>query len=131
MHPKLNPSLIYYTIAQSKQKRKLWSTESMETAVESVKGGKGLREASRLYNVSVKSLRRRVTGVVERDCWPGPATELTKSEEDEIVDYLIQMAYMGYGLTREAVIHMVLKNVNESKPSFQKWKGWSMVVWWI
>ena len=86
----------------------------METAVECVKGSKGLREASRLYNLPVESLRRRVTGVVEIDCRPGPATELMKSEEDEIADYLIQMAYMGYGLTREAVIHMVLKNVNEA-----------------
>ena len=32
------------------QKRKMWSTESMEAAVESVKDGKGLWEASRLYN---------------------------------------------------------------------------------
>ena len=36
------------------------------------------------------------------DCRPGPPTVLTKSEEDEIVQYLIQMADMGYGLTREA-----------------------------
>ena len=40
------------------------------------------------------------------DCRPGPPTVLTKSEEDEIVQYLIQMADMGYGLTREAVMHM-------------------------
>lgn len=91
-------------MAQSKQKRKLWSSESMEAAVESVKGGKGLREASRLYNVPIE---RWVTGMVEMDCRPGPATVLTKSEEDEIVHYLIQMADMGYGLTREAVVHMV------------------------
>ena len=63
MHPKLNQSftITLDTMAQSKQKQKLWSTESMEATVESVKGGKGLREASRLYNVSIESLRRRVT----------------------------------------------------------------------
>ena len=87
----------------------------MEAAVESVKGGKGLQEASRLYNVPVESLRRRVTGVVEMDCRPGPTTVLTKSEEDEIADYLIQMADMGYGLTREAVMHMVYSYVEKCK----------------
>jgi len=60
----------------------------MKAAVESVQGGKGLQEA--LYNIPA-----------------GPPKVLTKSEEDEIVQYLIQMADMGYGLTREAVMHMV------------------------
>ena len=64
----------------------------------------------------VENLRRRVTGVVEMDCQPGPATVLTKSE-DEIADYLIQMADMGYGLTREAVVHMVYSYVETCKRS--------------
>ena len=87
--------------------RKLWSDESMRAAVQSVNQGKGLREAARLYNVPVETLRRRVTGMVDLDCRPGPATILTKEEEETIVHYLIQMADMGYGLTREAVMHMV------------------------
>ena len=53
-------------------KRKLWADESMVNAVKSVQEGKGLREASRLYNVLVETLRRRVTGVVEIVCRPGP-----------------------------------------------------------
>ena len=40
------------------------------------------------------------------DCQLGPTTVLTKSE-NEIADYLIQMTDMGYGLTHEAVMHMV------------------------
>ena len=34
-------------MSQPKQKRKLWSSESMKAAIKSVKGDKGLREASR------------------------------------------------------------------------------------
>ena len=86
----------------------------MAAAVEYVKDGKGLREASRLYNVPAESLR---TGTVDMDCRLGPATVLTKSEEDEIVRYLIQMAYMGYGLTREAVMHMVCVYVDRCQRS--------------
>ena len=79
----------------------------MKAAVQSVADGQGLREASRLYNVPVETLRRRVTGKVDIDSRPGPPTVLTPSEEQEIVRYLILMADMGYGLTREAVMHMV------------------------
>ena len=97
------------------QTRKLWSQESMEAAVQSVQEGKGLREASRLYNVPVETLRQRVTGKVELDCRPGPPTVLTQEEEGEIVRYLIQMADMGYGLTKEAVMYMVGAYVTKCK----------------
>lgn len=85
-------------------KRKQWSSESMSEAVKSVEAGKGLREASRQYAVPVETLRRRVNGSVELECKPGPATVFTGEEEDEICKYLIAMADMGYGLTREMVM---------------------------
>ena len=88
------------------QKRKLWSDESMAAAVVSVKDGRGLREASRLYNVPVETLRRRVIGLVEVNCRPGPATALTEDEELRLSEYLVQMADMGFGLSREDVMHM-------------------------
>lgn len=64
-------------------KRKLWSQESMKAAVQSVAEGRGLREASWLYNVPVEMLRRCVTGKVDIDCRPGSPTVLTESEEKE------------------------------------------------
>ena len=66
--------------------------------------GKGLREASRLYNVLVETLRRRVTGVVEIVCRPGPHTILTESEEQRLAVYIVDMAEMGFGLTKEDVL---------------------------
>ncbi len=50
------------------QKRKLWSEESMIAAMKYAEDGKGLRKASRLYNVPVETLRRRVTGAVQVGC---------------------------------------------------------------
>ncbi len=88
------------------QKRKLWSDLAMVEAVECVASGKGLREAARLYNVPVETLRRRVNGTVMLDCRPGPATVFTKEEEDQLVKYLIDMADMGYGLSRELVMRI-------------------------
>ena len=48
----------------------------MEAAYQVVLDGKGLRETSRLYNVPVETLRRRVNGSVGLGCKPGPATIL-------------------------------------------------------
>ena len=50
------------------QKRKLWSEESMIAAMKYVEDGKGLRVASKLYNVPVETLRRRATGAVQVGC---------------------------------------------------------------
>ena len=87
--------------------RRKWSAQSMEQAVSSVKNeGKGLREASRLYDVPVETLRRRVNGLVEMDCRPGPATVLLKEEEDQIYRYLLEMCDMGFGVGRETVMRI-------------------------
>ena len=87
--------------------RQKWSAQSMEQAVASVKDeGTGLRQVSRLYNVPVEMLRRRVNGCVEMDCRPGPATVLLKEEEDQIYDYLLEMCEMGFGISRETVMRI-------------------------
>ena len=71
----------------------------MEAAYEAVINSKGLREASRMHNMPVETLRR-VTGSVAMGCKPGPATILSDEEEDLLCEYIIDM---GYGLTREDV----------------------------
>ena len=46
-------------------KRKLWSEETMFAAVSSIiNDNKDLREAARLYNIPVETLRRHATGMV-------------------------------------------------------------------
>ena len=93
------------------QKRKLWSEKSMIAAMKYVEGGEGLRAASRLYNVPVETLRRRVTGAVQVGCRPGPATVLTKEEEDRLSHHLKEMVEMGFGLTREDIARLAFNIV--------------------
>ena len=88
-----------------------------------MKASRMVRGYGRHHGCIIETLRRRVTGRVDMDCRPGPSTVLTKSEEDEIVRYLIQMADMGYGLTREAVMHIsgvCIRREMPEKSSFQK-----------
>ena len=85
------------------QKRKFWTDESMEAAYQAVLDGKGLRETSRLYNVPVETLRRRVNGSVGLGCKPGPATILNNEQEDLLCDYIIKIGNMGFGMTKDDV----------------------------
>ena len=73
-------------------KRRLWNDESMVAAIKYVEEGKGLREAARLHNVLVESLRRRIIGTVEPICRPGPPTVLTLVEEESLERYIMNMA---------------------------------------
>lgn len=100
----------------AKQQRKLWSEESMAAAVSSIREDKkGLRETARLNNIPVETLRRHVSGMVEAGCKPGPRTVLTDEEADRLAQYLVEMADMGFGLTREAVMEMAFTIVEKSK----------------
>ncbi len=96
-------------------KRKQWTDVSMSAAVDSViKENRSLREASRLYNVPLESLRRRVNGSVPLYCRPGPPTVLTDEEEKLLAEYLIKMADMGFGLSRERVMSTAYSIVTKS-----------------
>ena len=87
----------------------------MVAAVNSVlEGGYGLREAARLHNVPIETLRRRVTGSVKLDGKPGPTTVLTDEEEDRVAQYLLKMSEMGFGLTKEAVMGIAFSIASKS-----------------
>ena len=97
-------------------KRKLWTEESMTAAVNSIHHeNKRLREAARLYNIPVETLGRHACGIVEEECKPGPSTVLTDEEEERLSSYLIEMADMGFSLSRDAVMEMAFMIVDRNQ----------------
>ena len=76
----------------------------MMGAVKCVEEGKSLREASRLYNIPLETLRRWVNGTVDVVCRPGLPTILMDEEERQLESYVLEMAAMGFGLSREDVM---------------------------
>ena len=83
----------------------------MAAALQDVKDGMGVREASRLYNLPYETLRRRVAENVDLECRPGPPTVLTENEETELASYCVKMADMGFGLSRTDVMVVAFKIV--------------------
>ena len=76
----------------------------MTSAVGFCAGGGALREAVRRYNVPLATLSRRVHGTVKMGCRPGPEPVLPPAAEDSLVNYIIEMADMGFGLSRQDVM---------------------------
>ena len=96
--------------ARKSEKRKLlWTKGSMAAAVRNVEAGMGIREASRLYNIPFETLRRRINHIVPLECRSGPPTVLTEGEEHQLASYCVKMADMGFGLSREDVMHTAFK----------------------
>ena len=48
------------------------------------------------------------------ECKPGPSTILTKDEENCLVDYVIEMADRGFGLTNEDLMRTAFAIVERS-----------------
>lgn len=63
----------------------------MAAAVDYVNKGNPLREGSRLYNIPVETLRRRVE---QQQTWP--STVLAEDEEDQLAKYIVEMADRGF-----------------------------------
>ena len=72
------------------------------------------RKGSRLYNVPVEILRRRVTGMVDLSCKPRPSTVLTPEEEEQLYKYAVEMADHGFGLTRNDLMRLAFVIVVKS-----------------
>ena len=87
----------------------------MKEAVAYVQNGHGLREAARLYNVPVETLRRRTSGKVSMECKPGPSNILTKDEEKCLVDYVTEMTDRAFGLTNEDLMRTAFAIVERSR----------------
>ena len=96
------------------KRRRQWTQESMVAGVRAVAEGMGLREASRLYNLPIETLKRRTTGQIPLEAKPGPTTVLTEEEESKLYEYCIKMADMGFGLSQEDLRHISFRIVEAS-----------------
>ena len=82
-------------------KRKQWTNEHMEKALEKVKSGNtSINQAAKDHGVPPTTLKNRVSGRVEHNTNPGPSRYLNETEEKEFEDFLMQTSSVGYGRSK-------------------------------
>jgi len=96
-------------------KRKQWTNESMEAAMQAVrKGTISVNKAALLHGVPPTTLKDRLSGRVAHGTKPGPVKYLNDEEERTLSDYLVNAAKTGYGKTRKQV-KAIVENVAKEK----------------
>ena len=85
----------------------------MRSAVTACANGTTLRHSACKYNVPVTTLYRRVNGIVAMGSRPGP-TPVLSSMEDRLAHYLVEMANMGFGLSRQEVMRLAFQIAEEN-----------------
>ena len=84
-----------------------WSEDDLEKALAFVKGHHGsFREASQVYGIPKSTLHNHYNGKSNQSSKRGPTTYLTDCEEQEFVDWAVEMGRIGCGRTREQVSMM-------------------------
>ena len=86
----------------------------MTSAVVACSEGMPIRESARKYNVPASTLFRRVRGIVEMGCKPGPNPVLSTLVEDKLSNYLVEMADMGYRFSCQEVMRLAFQIADKS-----------------
>ena len=86
----------------------------MTSAVVACSEGMPIQESARKYNVPASTLFRRVRGIVEMGCKPGPNPVLSTPVEDKLSNYLVEMADMGFGFSRHEVMRLAFQIADKS-----------------
>ena len=82
-----------------------------------------LKPAAKVYNVPVETTQQRVLGKVAVDCKPDPADPATVFSRQELVGYVVQMANMGFGLTRGDLQLTEYHIAERVSPLSNSWEG--------
>ena len=76
----------------------------MVAAIDAVKGGENVLRAAKQFGVPRQTLGDRVSGKVVHGTKPGPKPSLTSVEENQLSNFLVDVAKAGYGKTRKQIM---------------------------
>ena len=86
----------------------------MNNAVAMVKNqSMSLRQAANAYSIPKSTLSNKVLGKTSIECKSGPATVLSKAEENQLADWLVNMAKMGFGRTKNELLDTVKRIIEK------------------
>lgn len=94
-----------------KVKRKLYSVENLEHALDALKTGLSIRKAALAYGVPVATLARKKQAAITLKKRSGPSTVLLPKEEEEVVTWILYRAERGYPVTKNELLDSVQQYV--------------------
>lgn len=125
-------------LAMAPKRKTPVSRDSLLAALADIKNGMSYREASKKYDIPKSTLNDKINDrvplVVDR---PGPGTYLTADQENRLVNWLITMAKIGYGVPRKDIPNIVKNILDEAEkkgyiiPETRKFPDNKPSVTWI
>jgi len=85
-----------------------------------VRAGLSIQKAAKIWGIKTTTLQDRVSGQVEIGRRKGPPPILTKQEESQFADWLIELANRGFGASKESfpgAVKMFLDKDGKATPS--------------
>ena len=67
-------------------------------------------QSGKQLSIIMFHLKPSEEGITSLECNSGPPTVLTVEEEEKLAHYCVQMAYMGFGLSREDVMIILVEH---------------------
>ena len=115
---------------QTRRRTGLWTDQQLREALAAVNGGMSMRKAAATYSIPYSTFREWCYGI-RTSRKKGPPTVLKPAEEEELVNYLIQMCDKGYGLTPSA-LRMKVYEITQSRwtPFRNGIPGNGWMRWW-
>ena len=99
--------------AKPKRELRLWSENKLQEAVKAIQMGMALCRASEFYGILKSTLSDKVSGHTPLSRKKGPEPVLSRELEDRIEKWLIMMARIGYGQTKNDILNKVQELVKK------------------
>ena len=108
-------SITYLQMASVKPKRelRLWSKNELQEAMKATQMGMAIRRASEFYGILKSTLSDKISGHTTLSKKKGPELMLSRELKDRIEKWLITMARIGYGQTKNNVLNKVQELVKK------------------
>ena len=102
-------------VLQSSKKRLKWTIESMIRAMDVVKRGSSGKKAAEQHGVPRTTLCDHISGHVQHGKKPGPEPNLNREEEEDLINFIKEVAEVGFGKTRKQIKAMVEQTAREKQ----------------
>ena len=96
-----------------------YNSNTVTEAIAAIKNGMTMYKASKVFKIPRSTLQDKVKGKYKEGAKRGPPTVLSKTEETNLVEWIIHLGKMGFPITKEHLLDSVshlCKQMNRENP---------------